>query len=65
METIEKLSSSLDFTDYASQIIHALIQVQLPHNAITTFIVPSTVCLSLHSYFTALYHSCIHKCTCI
>ena len=39
METIEKLSSSLDFTDYASQIIHALIQVQLPHNAITTFIV--------------------------
>ena len=27
LETIEKLSHTLDFSDYASQIIHAIIQV--------------------------------------
>ena len=31
LETIERLSRTLDFSDYASQIIHAIVQVGYVH----------------------------------
>ena len=36
LETIEKLSHTLDFSDYASQIIHAIIQVYTHMHCILT-----------------------------
>ena len=38
LETIEKLSSTLDFTDYSSQIIHAVVEVLGNHYVLDCFV---------------------------
>ena len=39
LETIEKLSSTLDFTDYSSQIIHAVVEVLGNHDCYVIIII--------------------------